>query len=109
MGYDRNDCWMTCGERDDKLAELGLEPLDSPLREPWRSIDTAPKDGTPILVCCDDDFLQRSYIKHQVVVFWCIKEPTVKGWEVVGGSMLGLEPKFWQPLQAPPKTTHNSK
>lgn len=18
MGYDRNDCWMTCGERDDK-------------------------------------------------------------------------------------------
>jgi hypothetical protein len=33
MGYDRNDCWMTCGERDDKMAELGLGPFDCPWSE----------------------------------------------------------------------------
>ena len=24
MGYDRNDCWMTCGERDDACAKLSI-------------------------------------------------------------------------------------
>lgn len=24
MGYDRSDCWMTCGERDDKCAALKI-------------------------------------------------------------------------------------
>lgn len=33
MGYDRNDCWMTCGERDDKIAEYRLGPYGDPWSE----------------------------------------------------------------------------
>jgi hypothetical protein len=32
MGYDRDDCWMTCGERDDKCAGLGIS-------DPFADID----------------------------------------------------------------------
>ena len=28
VGYDRNDCWLTCGERDDKCSALGIEDGD---------------------------------------------------------------------------------
>lgn len=35
MGYDRNDAWMTCGERDDACAKHGIDPitLGNPVEE----------------------------------------------------------------------------
>jgi hypothetical protein len=27
MGYDRNDCWMTCGEHDDAVEKTGGDPF----------------------------------------------------------------------------------
>lgn len=35
MGYDRNDCWMTCGERDDKVEEYTLGMFG----DPWSEIN----------------------------------------------------------------------
>lgn len=38
MGYDRNDCWMTCGEYEDKCAEIGL--ADGPFpKDPFAEIE----------------------------------------------------------------------
>jgi hypothetical protein len=38
MGYDRNDCWMTCGEHEDRCAEMGL--MDGPFpKDPFAEIE----------------------------------------------------------------------
>lgn len=34
MGYDRNDCWMTCGEKDDR-GEATVEDLTKLLDAAW--------------------------------------------------------------------------
>ena len=56
----------------------------------WRPIETAPRDGTLILVAV-------KHIGCDVVSFWGA------GWrETTNGLMLRDEPTHWQPLPAPP-------
>ena len=69
----------------------------------WQPIETAPKDGTAILVYFPKDFFDRKR-NHQTVVYWAIKDPWVTGWEVYGGSFLSIEPTHWMPLPDPPPT-----
>jgi hypothetical protein len=74
-------------------------------KDDWQPIDTAPIDGTAILVCCEDEFLQRSYVKHMFVAFWRIDNPVTKGhWALPEGGVVPIPPKWWQHLPQPPRT-----
>lgn len=55
MGYDRHDCWMTCGERDDKCADMGL--MDGPFpKDPFAEIGRlrSALEGAIYSLCTDD-------------------------------------------------------
>ena len=76
----------------------------------WMSIDTAPKDGTDIIV-------MYMHIQTQIVhaAFWLnyeegLDDPDIEGWwtyvwtEVGRSKMEGkYSPTHWMPLPAPPK------
>lgn len=65
----------------------------------WQLIETAPKDGKPLL-CCDG---------HQVfIAAWPHPDSTGsprKAWREVWhqGRICSPQPKYWQPLPEPPK------
>ena len=73
----------------------------------WRPIETAPKDGTPILVSCKN--------RATYAVWWGITDqfsvPTPMGWMLVGGGNLERKTSdsrvalYWQPLPEPPEET----
>ena len=70
-----------------RVAKAALELSDAAA---WRPIDTAPRDGTLILVAV-------KHIECDVVSFWGA------GWrETTNGLMLRDKPTHWQPLPAPP-------
>jgi hypothetical protein len=60
----------------------------------WRDIETAPKDGTDILVFCADT-------KEQFVVYWL---GGGIGWVYAQSEFVTFQckPSFWQPTPAPP-------
>lgn len=68
----------------------------------WRTMESVPKDGTLILAYASLDGLERRR-SHMFVLFWCIKDPWVAGWEIYGGGFAPFEPTHWQPLPQPPK------
>lgn len=59
----------------------------------WRTIDSAPTDGTEILVFCDDGF-----VRHYKVVFSSMTNHWSDGIDV-------YEPSHWMPLPPPPGAT----
>lgn len=70
----------------------------------WQPIETAPKDGTLIVGYGPVDMLERKR-DHMAIVFWCIKDPWVSGWEVYGGSY--LPPNMlthWMPVPPSPES-----
>lgn len=76
----------------------------------WQPIETAPKDGTPILVCrgnywdATDFFFPTAF---PVAASWRPYHPNAKGkecWRDAHGHK--LEPKFWMPV--PPDPSGNS-
>jgi hypothetical protein len=71
----------------DKAAALSASPQDG-----WKTIDSAPKDGTGILAYVD------GFGMGQFVLFW------LDGYWREGASLMGLktQPTHWQPLPAPP-------
>ena len=64
-------------------AERGLKPLE------WQPIETAPKDGTAIL------------IYHQNAYTQAVAAPVIDGWFVPRGGPV-KNPTHWQPLPTPP-------
>ncbi|WP_217693729.1 DUF551 domain-containing protein [Novacetimonas hansenii] len=72
-----------------KLAKIALEAADNAA---WRPIESAPKDGSLVLVAV-------KHIGCDVVSFWGA------GWrETTNGLMLRDNPTHWQPLPKPPTT-----
>ena len=64
-------------------------------RAAWRGIETAPRDGTPILVAIAGDEFRPMLVQS----------PRAKSrWHVVGSEsrVLTKEPTHWRPLPAPP-------
>ncbi|GBQ36102.1 DUF551 domain-containing protein [Acetobacter fabarum] len=83
-GMDANWCAFV----DDAKAALAAAGAAA-----WRPIETAPKDGSLILVTV-------KHIGCDVVSFWGT------GWrETTNGLMLRDEPTHWQPLPTPPNAT----
>jgi hypothetical protein len=71
------------------LDELtGLKAGETPLQDGWQPIETAPKDGTRVLVVWPNSAVGESFW-NQRDNYW--------------GMSLGIVPRFWQPLPAPPR------
>lgn len=66
----------------------------------WQPIETAPRDGRPILLWCND----RQYVCGE---FWSRADGSA-GWEIghrIDGTVicLGLPATHWMPLPEPPE------
>lgn len=60
MGYDRDDCWMTCGERDDKCAGLGIS-------DPFADIDRLTRELAEARAeRSESDFLMIARLQREV-------------------------------------------
>lgn len=90
-------------------GHLCVYPNDRPV-SPWRSIETAPKDGREVLL-----FVERRagitggmLVGHWMPGGYCIEDhPAIdEGWYFWSGSMFdrASKPLFWMPLPEPPKT-----
>ena len=96
---DNNDCgegWYdefgTCNSDEASVAALraALEELGGG----WQPIETAPKDGTPILVClADNNITTAEYLGE-----WCLIS-FAEG-HIDDSS---CTPTYWMPLPKPPK------
>lgn len=70
----------------------------------WRSIDTAPKNGVPVLLCVQNEGGGRGLIVAQHIArpdgsaMWAIGRHSCGGMGV-----LGIEATHWMPLPEPPK------
>lgn len=65
----------------------------------WQPIETAPKDGTPILVWIDD---------HVAEVEWD-EDGWIGVWEDISSSSGDDYPTHWMPLPEPPKVEEPAK
>ena len=66
----------------------------------WQSIETAPTDGTEVLIWTGFDRLIAIYVKSENFSGW------TTGWETANGYDIGFAhiraPTHWQPLPDPP-------
>lgn len=98
-----------CGRARSLLAALSAFPLASaPVGQgEWRGIESAPRDGTPILawgphghdqmvVCYGDDWPYG-------------EDRTIPGWSTLDGPIYGEVFTHWQPLPAPPPTARERR
>jgi hypothetical protein len=69
------------------------------LLNPWRPIETAPKDGEPILLYKPNERRSGDYITAGYWGEWVTSD--IEQWIAVAGHPL-REPTHWQPLPAPP-------
>jgi hypothetical protein len=65
----------------------------------WQTIDSAPKDGTRILVVCK----QSTYANEPAIAYWdsLAKEFLDDSGDIVFEAF--APPLYWQPLPEPPK------
>jgi hypothetical protein len=80
------------------------KPLDEPPESQWRPMETAPKDGSPILV-------RRMGLTTPWVVFWVYRQEPADGRWFLSNSSTGIcddEPTAWMPIpqQSLPPTNH---
>lgn len=66
-------------------------------RNGWRRMETAPKDGTRILIWDPNDDDGETY----KIAYWGPK-PYPTGWTFRGGWLAADEPDGWRPLPVPP-------
>ena len=68
----------------------------------WQPIETAPKDGTKILVC-------HIHYYSPITAWWSSYHPNAKGKETwrEDGSNYKLNPTHWMPLPEAPKMEGN--
>lgn len=70
----------------------------------WQPIETAPKDGTYILVCATGNY-------HPITACWSSYHPNAEGskcWRTtkVCGNKVGAT--YWMPLPPPPESKDNA-
>jgi hypothetical protein len=69
----------------------------------WRSVDFAPRDGTPIVLWLKHDEAPPVY--PVTVGFWITRDPLeIRRWLIFGdpGSILDREDVLWLPCRPPP-------
>ena len=71
----------------------------------WRPIETAPKDGTPILADVNGMLFKVRSVRHYVKLHHEEGGPTYRdGWVAeLPGQLYPCEPSCWKPVPAPPK------
>lgn len=78
----------------------------------WQPIETAPKDGSKILIFCDGKVLMTSwYVHYSGGQPSRTREPEWEQSEMYGGFggyMGPLRPTHWMPLPEPPGTNKNN-
>lgn len=79
---------------------MGFDLRLLPTLDPWMPIDTAPKDGTRVLIVEADGTMTivRCRIQIEDRTYW-----TADSWD--DGHDSELEPTHWMPLPAPPPMT----
>lgn len=92
----QNPVYVIDGAFTRKLQKLmdGIPPWGSVTaeeRQTWRPIETAPKDGTSLLL--------YHYRNGEFVGKW---STSIERWCIAGSDGFG-EPSFWMPLPEPPK------
>lgn len=60
----------------------------------WRTMDSAPRDGTPFIIWCEQTGLQNNKSRHLITK---VKDGLYEG------LMFFDEPTHWRPLPAPPR------
>lgn len=86
-------------------ATPDVEPGSGALHSPWQPIETAPKDGTLVLLWCNfsDHSLRvliSRYMPERVVPVRRPHDPFV--WQSEGGAIAERVPTHWMPLPEPP-------
>ena len=84
---------------DQSKRSMARELLRRREADAWRDIETAPRDGTELLLINDDGIqVVGRWSKHNHVPLY--------GWirqiELYGEEVDGFDPTHWQPLPAPP-------
>lgn len=91
----------TSKETADAVSRLKRDILALKLGQDWRSIETAPKDGTPILLYCPYDPQRGIYNDQEwplLIGEWDFGKWRVHGNDIAG-DMVGIDPKptHWMP------------
>lgn len=73
--------------------------LDGAGREGWQPIETAPKDGTRVLLAAPGHLTMIGSFEAWKTIH------AAGPWWWSNGSMITPDPTHWQPLPAPPKET----
>lgn len=96
--------------KDQKNSALGSEPgrLTEASHKGWQRIETAPKDGTKVLLCRVLDADGRPMgdafgIFCQVAAWWGEEDRWVVYCDLIQDPSLHFEPTHWQPLPEPPE------
>lgn len=79
-----------------------LSAIDAPAPQ-WQPIESAPKDGTPILACYAPHYETNGFLP--VAVRWRAYHPNARGneeWRDSSGAKVRAI-THWQPLPAPPE------
>ena len=97
MGDEPNYCAM-CGRRSRAPPSFG-----------WQPIETAPKDGTEILLCVPDANRVDPVMNRRFVGWWWDERRPDPGWiatppyrDGTGDDDLVSQPTHWMPIDAPP-------
>jgi len=71
----------------------------------WQPIETAPKDGTPVLVCGGTATLPCEWenIPIQEATIACFHNRQWNGDVTTDGNCWRLNPDYWMPLPTPPE------
>lgn len=83
---------MVDGEPDGYVHEGADGLLRVVAASPWRPIETAPRDGTPILLC--------GQTGDRIVGRW--STAFSGSWVLEAYDAIGIEPTHWMPLPSPP-------
>jgi hypothetical protein len=79
------------------IKQITQDALSQPPQSPWRLIETAPKDGTDILLWTCQGIIQ-GYWRHgawdQSIIY--------STYDGAGGPAFEAQPTHWQPLLQPP-------
>ena len=66
----------------------------------WQPIETAPKDGTEVLVCGGD--MDDMWCEQGKVVIASYDDWLFHSWTTTGGREDPLKPSYWMPLPVSP-------
>ena len=99
---DDDDFRIDLEDRLKTIAETARAALAAEEESGWRTMDSAPKDGTDVLVWRGN---RRLGARPQGVVRACWWQPTrYEGkWVTVPG-LHGIKPTHWRPLPPPPSS-----